>query len=296
MDLVGKSEETNTVEGSIWRRKLEMLKIKELALVSLVALGSSLLIATPSQAYSGEDYLVCHLDQADRDTVPLRECGQKSCKEILVLGPDMMLNSLEPEAIDGYRQVVVEGYAQDDTDKGMVGWAQQKYLCEAPMPMDEPEPFVTLEAPWTFESLNVGVKYRFANAEVAQGGFRLTLSCNMRLDPVTNIVAAEPDRGMSIYNSGQKLPNVPSGEGAKLEFHLTFELPDGSVRNSQLPAVYLAGFADWTASPISPELIENFAQAERVVFRNPEQQTVLVIYNQDADKALALYQNVCKID
>jgi len=87
--------------------------------------GSSL----PAFGYSGENFYVCGLNPAGDNYLSLRTCGSTQCQEILRMGPDMMVTSLEPYSENGWREVVVRGYAQDDTHAGMTGWAFERYLC-----------------------------------------------------------------------------------------------------------------------------------------------------------------------
>ncbi|MBZ0216850.1 MAG: hypothetical protein K8F25_09880 [Fimbriimonadaceae bacterium] len=94
--------------------------------------GAALLaLSTPLLAYSGEYFYVCNLNPRGDNYLSLRTCGSTKCPEILRMGPGMVLTSLEPYAQNGWREVVVRGYAQDDTDAGTVGWVFSKYICSA---------------------------------------------------------------------------------------------------------------------------------------------------------------------
>ena len=96
---------------------------------SLAAVALLTVVGIPAYGYSGEDFYVCRLNPAGDNYLSLRTCGSTKCREILRMGPDMMLTSMEPYSENGWREVIVRGYAQDDTHAGMVGWVFEKYIC-----------------------------------------------------------------------------------------------------------------------------------------------------------------------
>ncbi len=99
---------------------------------AFVSIAALCLISTPLAAYSGEDFYVCRLNPKGDNYLSLRTCGSSKCAEIMRLGPDFMVTSMEPWDEQGWREVVTRGYAQDDTGAGTVGWVFEKYIC----PMD----------------------------------------------------------------------------------------------------------------------------------------------------------------
>jgi len=85
--------------------------------------------AAPAQAYSGEDFFVCHLNPYGDNFLSLRTCGSSRCREIMRLGPGTSLSTLEPYTVKGWRQVIVRRAPNDESYSGPSGWVYSKYIC-----------------------------------------------------------------------------------------------------------------------------------------------------------------------
>ena len=107
-----------------------MINSRKKTIFAAACIAATTALSAPLLAYSGEDYYVCKLNPNGDNYLSLRTCGSTKCKEILRLGPDMMMTSFEPYGTNGWREVVLKGYAQDDTDAGTVGWVFERYICE----------------------------------------------------------------------------------------------------------------------------------------------------------------------
>jgi len=82
-----------------------------------------------SNAYSGEVFVVCHLNPAGDNFLSLRSCGATKCYETMRLGPGTYLDTMEPYAEKGWREVIVRKNARDDSYNGPKGWVYSKYIC-----------------------------------------------------------------------------------------------------------------------------------------------------------------------
>ena len=85
--------------------------------------------AAPAQAYSGEVFVVCHLNPYGDNFLSLRSCGSSRCREIMRLGPGTVLDTMEPYTVRGWRQVIVRLSPNDDSYSGPKGWVYSKYIC-----------------------------------------------------------------------------------------------------------------------------------------------------------------------
>lgn len=82
-------------------------------------------------AYSGEIYRVCGLDPDGDNYLSLRECGDTGCSEIMRLGPDTYMWTMEPSAVDGWRQVVpMRTVADMFSGNPDVGYVHSRFICE----------------------------------------------------------------------------------------------------------------------------------------------------------------------
>lgn len=80
--------------------------------------------------YAGEAYSTCNFGEGQYKAHTLHSCGANDCSKKLRLGPGMMMTTLSPAPAGGWRKVVIEGYAQDDGDKGLIGWVRSDHICK----------------------------------------------------------------------------------------------------------------------------------------------------------------------
>jgi hypothetical protein len=93
--------------------------------------AAAVFTANTATAYSGEDFYVCNLDPNGDNFLALRSCGATRCAMLEKLGPDTSLVTLEPYAVRGWRQVVVQVWNSKagDFEYGRTGWVYDKYIC-----------------------------------------------------------------------------------------------------------------------------------------------------------------------
>jgi len=81
-------------------------------------------------AYSGENYVVCKLNPNGDNFLALRSCGSSKCTMTQKLPPDTFLLTMNPDAKNHWREVIVLKGLQDDSYSGPSGWVYDKYICE----------------------------------------------------------------------------------------------------------------------------------------------------------------------
>ncbi|WP_319530538.1 hypothetical protein [uncultured Cohaesibacter sp.] len=90
------------------------------------------LAASPASAYSGENYMVCRLNPRGDNFLSLRSCGATNCQEIMRLGPDTPLRTLEPFGTRGWREVqVLPSLDAPEMGGYQTGWVFEKFICNA---------------------------------------------------------------------------------------------------------------------------------------------------------------------
>lgn len=107
-----------------------MLQLKKTTLLAAILVSLWIGASAPALAYSGEDFVVCRLNPAGDNYLSLRTCGSSRCKEIRRLGTGTFLVTLEPNAVNGRRDVIVKRHAQDNSYSGPSGWVYSKYICK----------------------------------------------------------------------------------------------------------------------------------------------------------------------
>jgi len=97
-----------------------------------IALGilTSILLTAYAFAYSGEHYVVCNLNPQGDNFLALRSCGSSSCRMKMKLGPGTALLTMDPDAENGWRDVIVLRSLQDQSVSGPMGWVYSKYICK----------------------------------------------------------------------------------------------------------------------------------------------------------------------
>ena len=90
------------------------------------------LMTSLAWAYSGENYIVCRLNPRGDNFLSLRSCGASRCQEIMRLGPDTPLRSLEPFGTRGWREVqVLPSLDAPEMGGYQTGWVFEKFICNA---------------------------------------------------------------------------------------------------------------------------------------------------------------------
>lgn len=103
-----------------------MYALVKIGLVAMLAAS----FGTGSNAYSGEQYVVCKLDPNGDNFLALRTCGSSKCSMMAKLGPGTFLMSTDPTSENGWRQVIVQRNMQDESYSGPMGWVYDRYICE----------------------------------------------------------------------------------------------------------------------------------------------------------------------
>lgn len=107
----------------------EMTAMKLFKTCAAIAMGVTL-AAPVLWAYSGENYVVCNLDPNGDNFLALRTCGSSKCTMTHKLPPDTFLLTMNPEAQNHWREVIVLKGLQDESYSGPAGWVYDKYICE----------------------------------------------------------------------------------------------------------------------------------------------------------------------
>jgi hypothetical protein len=87
-------------------------------------------IAGDAFAYSGESFVTCNLNPQGDNFLALRTCGSSKCQMTRKLGPGTFLLSMEPNAVKGWREVMVLKSLEDESYSGPSGWVYSKYICQ----------------------------------------------------------------------------------------------------------------------------------------------------------------------
>ena len=92
--------------------------------------ATALVLVSAAQAYDGEQFVTCNLDQNGDNWVALKAGPDLGAARLGKLGPGTFLITLEPYAEGMWRQVIVQKDIQDWSYSGPQGWVYTDYICE----------------------------------------------------------------------------------------------------------------------------------------------------------------------
>ncbi len=102
-----------------------MKQVSYFLAAGLTALG----LGAAAFAYSGEQFVTCHLNPNGDNFLALRTCPNSNCDMLQKLGPSTYVVTMEPYSTKGWREVIVQQNARDWTYSGQKGWVFEKYIC-----------------------------------------------------------------------------------------------------------------------------------------------------------------------